>query len=47
MIEVVMRKKMSVDDYHDMRKQAEKKGWKVDAFQIGYYSEGYKNKLEK
>lgn len=43
-IEVVMKKNMTYQEYLDMFQQAKKKGWEVQGYQIGFFSEGIKIK---
>jgi len=44
-IEVVMRKKMTFGEYMKMLQSAKSKGWEVQSYQVGFYSNGLKNKL--
>ena len=38
-IEVIMRKEMTMTEYIAMREQAMQKGWKVQGYQLGYFAE--------
>ena len=44
-VEVVLRKEMSVSEYRRIYGQSIKKGWKVQAYQLGRFSEGMSNKI--
>ena len=46
MVEVVLTKEMPYGHYKQMIAQSKKKGWKVQAYQLGRYSEGLKTKIE-
>ena len=45
-IEVVMRKEMTLYDFNKMKSGARAKGWKVKSFQIGVYSEGIEKEIK-
>lgn len=48
-IEIVMRKKMkfaNFEEYAKIKKQGEQKGWEIAAYQVGFYSPGYKNEIK-
>ncbi|WP_440881428.1 hypothetical protein [Tenacibaculum sp. C7A-26P2] len=44
-IEVVMRKETTYAEYKKMMKQAKSKGWKIQAYQVGFYSNGFKKEI--
>ncbi len=44
-IEVVMRKKMTVAEYEKILKNGRTKGWSVQAYQEGVYSDGLGKKV--
>lgn len=45
-VEVVLRKEMPLGNYRKIISQSKKKGWKVQAYQTGVYSDGLKTKIE-
>lgn len=46
LIEVVMRKKMTIFEYMEMRKNAIKKGWTCQGYQLDFYTvDNLKNKI--
>ncbi|MEC4083552.1 hypothetical protein [Myroides odoratimimus] len=46
MVEVVMRKEMTVDAYRKLLDNDKGKGWKLQAYQIGVYSPGLKEEIK-
>ncbi len=45
-VEVVIRKEMTMGEYRKMLPGSRKKGWNIQAYQLGRYSEGIKTKIE-
>lgn len=45
-VEVVMRKKMTLAEYEKMKAISKSKGWNVQAYQEGVYSDGLGKKVE-
>lgn len=45
-IEVIMRKEMTEIEYKEMIPSARKKGWHIQGYQLGFYSEGLKKKVK-
>lgn len=45
-VEVVMKKKMTVEQYRALIEAARKKGWSIQAYEVGYYNDGLKKKME-
>ncbi len=45
-IEVVMKKKMTYREYKQMIENARTKGWTIQAYQIGFYSDGLQQKIK-
>ena len=45
-IEVVMKKQMTFSEYEKMRIQAKEKGWTISAYQIGFFSIGFKKEIK-
>lgn len=46
MVEVVMRKEMTVNAYRKLLDNDKGKGWKLQAYQIGVYSPGLKEETK-
>lgn len=45
-VEVVLKKEMTMEAYRNLLPGSRKKGWKVQAYQLGRHSEGCKTKIE-
>lgn len=45
-VEVVMRKEMPMSEYKRIYQQSIKKGWKIQAYQLGRFSEPMNKKVE-
>lgn len=45
-IEVVMRKNMTISEYERIRSNGKSKGWNIQAYQLGVYSDGLGKKVE-
>ncbi|MDR2223797.1 MAG: hypothetical protein LBE34_13845 [Flavobacteriaceae bacterium] len=46
MVEVVMRKEMTVSAYRKLLDNDKGKGWRVQAYQLGVYSPGLKEEVK-
>lgn len=44
-VEVVMRKEMSIGAYLKLMSNDKRKGWQVQAYQLGVYSVGHKKEV--
>lgn len=44
-VEVVMRKKMTISEYEAIKNNSKSKGWNIQAYQEGFYSEGTAEKV--
>ena len=45
-VEVVMKKKMTIADYEKIKRNGKSKGWNIQAYQLGVYSDGLSKKVE-
>jgi hypothetical protein len=45
-VEVVLRKKMTIENYKNIISKSRKQGWFVQAYEIGRFSEGTQTKIE-
>lgn len=44
-VEVVMRKEMELNEYHEMRLQAISKGWSVSSYTLNFFTKDETNKI--
>jgi hypothetical protein len=45
-VEVIIKKKMTIEECKKLKKNIEKKGFKVQAYEVGFFSEGTKKKVK-
>ena len=45
MVQVIYKKKMTFAEYKKTKAQSEKRGFKVQAYEVGFFSDGTKPKI--
>lgn len=46
-VEVVMKKKMTISEYESIKNNGKSKGWNIQAYQEGLYSDGLGKKVKQ
>ncbi|MDR2223534.1 MAG: hypothetical protein LBE34_12520 [Flavobacteriaceae bacterium] len=44
-VEVVMKKQMTIAEYEKIKSNGKSKGWNIQAYQVGVYSDGLGKKI--
>lgn len=45
-VEVVMKKIITYEEYQKMILSAHKKGWRIQAYEVGFYNDSLKQKIK-